>query len=146
MFLHSAWIFHPEAHVAPINSTKPPSFQSAQLSLPPHRSWLASAGVLPLQLSLPRQLSFTELSAVWLAACQRLHTHPRLPLPSLCLGLNPPRDSERADMTSEPHCHTQGISAVDETVTSPTIARMSSVVTRQERFVGMVLMTATQPC
>lgn len=31
---------------------------------------------LPLQLSLPRQLSFTELSVVWLAACQRLHTPP----------------------------------------------------------------------
>lgn len=34
MFLHSAWIFHPEAHVAPINSTKPPviSICSAQLA------------------------------------------------------------------------------------------------------------------
>ena len=76
MFLHSAWIFHPEARVAPINSTEPPSLQSAQLCLPPHRGWLAYAGELPLQLSLPRQLSFTELSAVWLAACQRLHTPP----------------------------------------------------------------------
>lgn len=81
MFLHSAWIFHPEARVAPINSTEPPSLQSAQLCSPPHRGWLAHAGGLPLQLSLPRQLSFTELSAVWLAACHRLHTPPS----SLCL-------------------------------------------------------------
>lgn len=76
MFLHSAWIFHPEARVAPINSAEPPSLQSAQLRSPPHRGWLAHAGGLPLQLSLPRQLSFTELSAVWLAACHRLHTPP----------------------------------------------------------------------
>lgn len=32
MFLHSAWIFHPEARVAPINSTEPPSLQSALLA------------------------------------------------------------------------------------------------------------------
>lgn len=76
MFLHSAWIFHPEQRVAPINSTEPPSLQSTQLSSPPHRGWLAHASRLPLHLSLPRQLSFTELSVVWLAACHRVYTPP----------------------------------------------------------------------
>ena len=37
--------------------------------------------------------------------------HLLLPLPSLRLRLNPPQDSGRADMTSEPRCHAQGISA-----------------------------------
>lgn len=77
MFLHSAWIFHPLLRVAPINSTELASLQSAQqLCSPPHRSWLAHAGGLPLHLSLPRQLSFTELSAAWLAACHRRRTPP----------------------------------------------------------------------
>lgn len=51
-------------------------------------------------------------------------THLLLPPPSLRLGLNLPRDSRRADMTSEPRCHAQGISAADDTVTSSTIGCM----------------------
>lgn len=51
-------------------------------------------------------------------------THLLLPLPSLRLGLKLPQDSGRADMTSEPQCHAQGISAADDTVTSSTIGCM----------------------
>lgn len=51
---------------------------------------------------------------------------------SLCLGLNLPQDLGRADMTFEPQCHAQGISAVDDTVTSSAIGYMSSVMTRQK--------------
>lgn len=97
MFLHSAWIFHPEARVAPINSTEPPSLQSAPPCSPPHRDWLVHAGELPLQLSLPRQLSFTELSAVWLAACQRLRTPPS---PS---SFSPPRVEPTTRLTESRH-------------------------------------------
>lgn len=54
-------------------------------------------------------------------------------------------------MTSEPRCHAQGISAADDTVTSSAIGCMSSVMTRQKRFVemgvnAMVLMSTTPPC
>lgn len=112
MFLHSAWIFHSEPRVAPINSVEPPSLQSAQLCSPPHRGWLAHASKLPLHLSLPRQLSFTELSVVWLAACHRLYTPPPPPCAfSPASGWT----YHKADMTSVPLCHAQGISAVDDT-------------------------------
>lgn len=146
MFLHSAWIFHPEAHVAPINFTKPPviSICSARLASTQELTGVCRRAAASA-LSAKTAIFHRAVSGVTGSLSEAPHT-PRLPLPSLCLGLNLPRDSERADMTSEPHCHTQGISAVDETVTSPTIAHMSSVVTRQERFVGMVLMAATQPC
>lgn len=61
---------------------------------------------------------------------------------SLCLlsasGWTFHKTRGRADMTSEPQCHAQGISAADDTVTSPAIGCMSSVMTRQKGFVRMV--------
>lgn len=61
-------------------------------------------------------------------------THLLLLLPSPCLGLNLPQGSGKADMSSEPQCHAQGISAADDTVTSSAIGCVSSVMTHQKGF------------
>lgn len=78
MFLHLAWIFHPEPCVAPINSTEPLSLQSAQLCSPPHSGWLAHADGLPLHLSAKTAIFHRAVSGVTGSLSKAPHTSSSL--------------------------------------------------------------------
>lgn len=136
MFLHSAWIFHPEPRVAPINSTEPPRHFNLLSSARLHTGadWRMQTGCRSTSHCQDSYLSQSCQRRDWQPVTGSAHL--LLPLPSPCLGLNLPQGSGRADMTSVLQGHAQGISAADDTVTSSANGCVLSVMTHHESLWG----------